>query len=274
MKKGCIILLLLIVCATVSFATPQEDKLAQSVRANFQSRGLTQIDVKVKALTPAKEIPGFTFFQVDVFDKSANQNRRQFMFSDGIYVITDVLEAKDGSSLLKDYSFAYETTDIDVKGLSLIFGDAKAKNVIVKISDFQCPYCQKTYLYLHEKIKNRKDIAVYMIHLPLKQIHPKAELLAKILEAGLAMGKNFTTDLYDANMQKKSDNEIIDMFAKKAGDAAKFKKLLTSPEIAARVNDGVKRAEALGATSTPIMYFNGRKVQGFDKALIDKALSF
>jgi predicted DsbA family dithiol-disulfide isomerase len=125
---------------------------------------------------------------------------------------------------------------------------------------------------LEEKLKNVKDYAFYMLHVPLS-IHDKAVLYAKIFEAGLKLNKNFADELYSGKYDNMQTEEIIAKFAEMSGNPDKFKKLVDDKFIEDKIKSEEAYAQSLGIQSTPVLFFNGRKVEGYNTQLIDKGLN-
>lgn len=242
--------------------------LEQSFQNNFQMRGIQNVSATVTVVEEIKEVSGFYFVQVDINDSGKGRKAKQYVISDGTRILPDVVNLTDGSSLLKDLTFKHENYSVDVSNLTLIGGNKDAKNIIVKVSDFQCPFCTKANDDLKKQLAGKSDYALYMLHMPLR-IHNQARLRAQILEAGLQLGHNFTNDLYHTTLD---DKAIIEDFAKKSGDADKFKSLVKSPEIAAKIQAHEKQAMDMGLSSTPVLFVNGKKIGGFNPALVAKSI--
>ena len=113
-------------------------------------------------------------------------------------------------------------------------------------------------------LADKSDYALYIMHMPIPSLHPNAELMAKIFEAGMQMGKNFKNDLFELDTPKlleekakeyiKANNiteftqadidkiialfqeDLINMFASKTIDAQKFKELVASKAIEEKIN--------------------------------------
>lgn len=245
-----------------------KSELEKSFIANFEKRNIKNVEAIVTVIEELDTIKGFYFVQLDINDKNNNRKSKQFVISDGVRILPDVINLRDGSSLLKDLTFKNENYKIETSGLTLIGGDKNSKNIIVKISDFECPFCQKANDDLKKQLEGKTDYALYMMHLPLR-IHKQAILRAKILEVGITMGKNFTNDLYHV---RKSDTDLIAEFAERSGDTDKFKKLLESKDIMEKIKRHEKQANDLGISSTPVIFVNGKKINGFNPALVTKSI--
>ena len=129
-------------------------------------------------------------------------------------------------------------------------------------------------------------------------MHPSAEVMAQIFEAGMLMGKNFKNELFGAdylsalenkakemkeqgvklnqelvdNLIKEFNQSIIDEYAAKTDDPAKFKELVNSDEVKSKITATKNLASSLNIDSTPVFYINGKAVSGFNEGLIEKAI--
>jgi len=276
MRRLTFIIIAMIVAMTGgAFAADVKTQAEKGMRHFFDNNGLSNLEVKINVLKKMSEPKGLYFIEMDMKDKESGRAQKQYAFTDGKYLLPDIIDIKTNSSIKDKLSFeTVEPVDLDLSKLTLMEGKKNAKHVIVKVSDFQCPYCKRAYAYLHNKIKAEKlDVAVYMMHLPLA-FHKKAELYATIFEAGLLIGNNFGGDLYaaDRNFDTKSDEEIISFFAKKAKDEKKFRKLLKSKDIKNKIKAQSEIAASMGITGTPHVFFDGKAVGGFKQSLYDIAL--
>jgi protein-disulfide isomerase len=214
--------------------------------------------------------------QVDDSDyylyRLGNSVDEQYFFFNGKYLVTDFLDIDTKASKVEDMLFDMMNYSFDVSGLSLAYGKPDAKNIIIEITDYECPYCRRAYLYLEEKTRSRDDVAIYIVHLPLK-IHEKAEISARIFEAGLLMGYNFDGELATSDaVLDYSPDELAEYFANKTNDADRFKKLLYSDEVNTKLQISRKLVDEHEFSSTPSFVINGKKITGFNTRLIDKAL--
>ncbi len=83
-------------------------------------------------------------------------------------------------------------------------GDPKAAVVIVEFSDFQCPYCQSVAPTLKKLLaKYEGRVSLSYRDLPLRDIHPQAQLAAEASRCALEQGKFWEYhDLLFANPNK------------------------------------------------------------------------
>lgn len=271
MKRVFFLTISLLLLTSNLFALSVEEQLKITLTDNFKKRGFKDIDLTIKKIKDVEILKNFYFFRVDIIDKERNRQSIQYIISNGKYLVPDVIDLKNNDSLIKDLAFEYDITDIDVSKLTFVKGDKNSKNIIIDVSDFQCPFCRKAHSYLNEKLAGKKDYAFYMMHVPLS-IHDKAMLYAKIFEAGLMMNKNFSDELYSGNYDNLKDTEIIDKFAQLSGNPEEFKRLVSDKKIEEKIVQSNNYASTLGINSTPVIFFNGRKVEGYNTKLIDKGV--
>jgi protein-disulfide isomerase len=278
MKRFLVVLLLSVftlACNAQTLTPAQVDaELKKSVEGTMAARGL-KVEVTATRLSEVQDVDGFFFYKLGLKDlqKKDTAVQDQYLFYNGKYIVSDFMDAKTNVSMSRDLKFDLSTTNIDTSKLSLIYGKRGAKNTIVKITDFECPYCRKANEYVETLVQKRDDVAVYIMHLPLK-IHKKAVLFAEIFESGNIMGQNFSHELFSNDkLLAMGDNEIINYFASKTSDKAKFGELLKSEQVQNILKNSSVQTQELGITATPVMFINGKRVDGFDQALINKGFS-
>lgn len=278
-----------------------EKELAAAIKKSINADG-GDVSVSVKEIKRLDRPAGFSYVEVTISAKDGSQLNKEFFFTDGSYITKDFGMLNGVPSLAQEIDFDMEKIkSIDVSALSLVMGEEGAKNVIVEITDFQCPYCKKASQWFADKLKNRKDTALYIVHMPLR-MHPNAETMAKIFEAGKLMGKNFSEDLFNSdyisvindkiaeaktknkNLDEKQLNEmmqtfvdtinkeIVEEYAAKSGNPVKFKEFFNSDEVNAKLEASKSLADFLGVRSTPTVYINGKEISGFNESIYEKAI--
>ncbi len=281
-------------------ATVDLKKLEKNLQDAFVKAGQGQdIKVQVSELKNLKELlPGFAFAEIKIYNKNNLVNTER-VITNGHYFAKDIIDSKTLSSLKDELEFEFAKVEtIDTSMLTLADGKKDSKNVIVEITDFQCPYCKKANGLFKNELKNKSDYALYIVHLPL-DMHPNAQTMAQVFEAGMKMGFNFKNDLFEADyikvietkieaLQKAGtqlnqetlaklidevNKQIINDFAAKTDNPEKFKSLVASDEIKAKIEETKKLAEKLNVSATPAFYINGKAISGYNEALILKALN-
>jgi thiol-disulfide isomerase/thioredoxin len=272
LKKNLFLIIAFLVIPVMIFAAEIEKEFKENFNNNLKSRQINDVTVDLKVIKKVDFLPNFYFSKLLIHDNKKNKDMTQYIFTDGRNLITDVVDVKTGSSLVREMSFEDVHDNIDTSKLSLYYGDKNSKNKIIEITDFDCPFCRNAFNYLHENAEKYKDVAIYIMHFPL-DMHKNAKLKAKIFETGLKMGYNFAYDLFnDNNIQNLDGNDLIDYFTKKVKNKDMFLQLVNSEEIENRIKDNINYAKSLGINSTPILYINGRQIRGFNQGQIDKAL--
>lgn len=160
-----------------------------------------------------------------------------------------------------------------------VLGSADAPVTVVEFSDFQCPFCQRvmpTLKQLREAYGDR--VRIVWKDFPLTSIHPQAFKAAEAAHCAREQGKFWEYhDRLFANQQA-LDPEFLKKYATETGlDAPKFNACLDAAKYAERVQAQMGVGTALGVSSTPSMFINGRMVSGAQPyetftAIIDEEL--
>ena len=163
--------------------------------------------------------------------------------------------------------FAETRAKLAASQTGLAKGPADAKLVLVEFADLQCPGCkaaQGTITRLQEDFPNARFV---FQNYPLENIHPWAMLAAKYVDC---VGRNagdklwdFMTQVYDHQAQVTAENaeQKIPEYAQAAGvDTAAMSACVESPDTYVRIQKSIDLAKAVGVTSTPTLFVNGRKV--------------
>ena len=294
--KRLFILVVLLAALVTGCKSADLKVLEKNLQAGFAQTG-QDIKVQVIELKNLKDIlPGFAFVEIKIYNNNLVNTER--FITNGRYFAKDIIDSKTLSSLKDELDFEFAKVEtIDTSKLTLASGNKDAKNVIVEITDFQCPYCKKANALFKEKLADKSDYALYIVHLPL-DMHPNAQIMAQIFEAGMQMGFNFKNELFEADYIKvieskiedlqeagtqlnqetlavlidEVNNQIINDFAAKTDNPDKFKSLVLSDEIKTKVDETKELAENLNISATPAFYINGKAISGYNERLILKAL--
>lgn len=156
-----------------------------------------------------------------------------------------------------------------------VFGAEDAPYTIVEYADFQCPFCLKATGSIQEVHGILGDELRYVWrHAPLTQAHPNALAGAEASEAAALQGKffEFERGLF-ADQENQRPSDILRLARDLGLDVERFERDLTSPEVTGRVRDDMLDAEAMGITSTPTLFINGRRHTGpYDAQSLIRAL--
>jgi protein-disulfide isomerase len=144
------------------------------------------------------------------------------------------------------------------------YGNQKAPVTIVEFSDFQCPYCLRAMPTLKRLQQTYGDrLRVVWKDFPLTRIHPQAAKAAEAAHCAEEQGKFWP--YHDRLFANQSALMVDDLkkYAQDSGlDAARFTMCLDSSKYASRVREGLDAGTALGVSSTPTLFVNGRVMPG------------
>ena len=145
-----------------------------------------------------------------------------------------------------------------------IRGTPDALVTLLEYGDFECPFCGRAEPIIRELLSSHGyELRFVFRHLPLVDVHPRAELAAEASEAASAQGSFW--EMHDLLMNDQEHLTPVDLrhHAEALGlDAERFSSELRLHRYAARVNEDVASADASGVSGTPSFFVNGRRLQG------------
>jgi protein-disulfide isomerase len=169
--------------------------------------------------------------------------------------------------------------EVDVAGAP-VRGAATAPITIVEYSDFHCPFCRRVQPTLNTLLdKYKGQVRLVYKHLPLDGLHPQARRVSEASWCAAQQDRfwQFHDAVY-ADASTDASDATLTRLASTAGlDAGRFTSCLANPEAKAAVQRDVTQGEALGLSSTPGFFINGREVRGAQPidafiAIIDEEL--
>ena len=143
-------------------------------------------------------------------------------------------------------------------------GDDDAPVTLLEYGDFECPFCGQAEPAVREIVREFGDDLRYVFrHLPLADVHPRAQLAAEAAEAAGEQGKFW--EMHDLLFQHQDELKPTDLvhYAEQLGlDVDRFTDELRRRVYAARVAEDIDTADQSGVTGTPTFFVNGRRHQG------------
>jgi Na+/H+ antiporter NhaA len=143
-------------------------------------------------------------------------------------------------------------------------GPADAPVTLLEYGDFECPYCGQAESVIRELLTSFGDELRYVWrHLPLNDVHPRAQLAAEAAEAAGAQRRFW--EMYDLLLAHQDHLSARDIgtYAEELGlNAERFWAELRRHEHSERVGEDVASADASGVSGTPSFFINGRRHQG------------
>ena len=144
-----------------------------------------------------------------------------------------------------------------------IRGPSEAPVTLVEYGDLECPYCGQAEPVVRELLAETGDLRYVWRHLPLSDVHPRAQLAAEATEAAAAQGLFW--EMHDLLLENQDALRPADLvgYARRLGmDVDRFSDELRRHVYAARVAEDVDGADLSNVSGTPTFFVNGRRHQG------------
>lgn len=167
--------------------------------------------------------------------------------------------------------------DLPIRDDDAIAGPPDAPNTAVVFVDFQCPQCRTAHASLR-RAAERCPGALRVVyrhfpqdsacnpHYPMRA-HPAACRAAAACEAARIVGGTPAADRMRQRMYDRQDELELDRFADWAAefglDQARFTAAMESDAVRQRILDDAELGKRLDIRGLPVIYLNGRKVEGW-----------
>jgi Na+/H+ antiporter NhaA len=155
-----------------------------------------------------------------------------------------------------------------------IRGPEEAPVTLVEYGDFECPYCGRAEPIVRELLAGNGDVRYVWRHLPLNDVHPRAQIAAEAAEA--AAEQRAFWEMHDVLLEHQEALTPRDLvrYATDLGlDADRFAEDLRKHLGVARVAEDVDGADLSNVSGTPTFFVNGRRHQGaYDIETLTKAV--
>jgi Na+/H+ antiporter NhaA len=163
---------------------------------------------------------------------------------------------------------------VDV-GRDHVRGPEHAPVTLLEYGDFECPYCGRAEPVIRELVRELGDDVRFVFrHLPLSDVHPRAQIAAEAAEAAAAQGAFW--EMHDKLLDHQDELRPVDLmrYAGELGlDTDRFMDELRRHVYAPRVTEDVDSADRSGVSGTPTFFVNGRRHQGaYDLATLTRAV--
>ncbi len=133
---------------------------------------------------------------------------------------------------------------------------------MIEFGDFECPYCGQAEPVVRELLTDTTIRYVWR-HLPLTDVHPRAQLAAEAAEAAAAQGTFWP--MHDLLLQHQDALTRADLL-RYAGqlhlDTTRFGSDLDQGASATRIAQDVESADLSGVSGTPTFFVNGQRHYG------------
>ncbi len=250
----------------------QEDRLVQTALETFRREVRLPKDAEVKFLEKKESpIPGFYSVKLLVLTATREIPIVVYVDSRAEIVILGNLIVK-GENVSKKEAGEPKARKVDMAQLgierSAFRGRPQARMTIVEFSNFQCPYCVKSWKKMKELLgRYPEDIRYVFKHFPLQ---PKgiqfelSEMAAAVQEvsqeAFWAVHDFFFSDEGQTYVKRERDvlkKKIEEILKEKGYNDKVFQMALESGKGRRRVEEDILTGSRIGVTGTPSIIING-----------------
>ena len=145
-----------------------------------------------------------------------------------------------------------------------IRGSDDAPVTLVEYGDFECPNCGQAEPVVRELLSEfGQDLRYVFRHLPLADVHPRAQLAAEAAEAASDQGAFWSMhDLLFEHQEALEPKYLVSYAEQLELDVDRFTEQLRRHEHAGRIASDVDDADLSGVSGTPTFFVNGLRHQG------------
>jgi protein-disulfide isomerase len=145
-----------------------------------------------------------------------------------------------------------------------IRGNPQAPVTIVEFSDFECPYCQSAQSIVKEVMnKYAGRVKLAFRDLPLRQIHPQAQMAAEASRCAGEQGKFWEYhDQLFANPGNLTRDGLVEHARNLKLDGGRFEECLASGKFRQSIESDYQEGMRAGITGTPAFFVNGQPLTG------------
>ena len=145
---------------------------------------------------------------------------------------------------------------------------------VVEYGDFECPFCGQAEPAIRKLLQDFGDVRYVWRHLPLTDVHPRAQLAAEAAEAAAAQGAFWP--MHDLLLDRQDALKIGDLlrYAEELGlDVDRFEAELRAHAHVTRIAEDVDGADLSGVSGTPTFFVNGSRHYGaYDIEALSRAV--
>ncbi|WP_407562596.1 Na+/H+ antiporter NhaA [Streptomyces sp. 184] len=144
-----------------------------------------------------------------------------------------------------------------------IRGPLEAPVTVVEYGDFECPYCGRAEPVVRNLLADFGDVRYVWRHLPLTDVHPRAQLAAEAGEA--AAEQDAFWPMHDrllAGQDRLAPRDLLRHATELGLDVELFRRSLHTGSGAGRVSEDMESADLSGVAGTPTFFVNGRRHHG------------
>jgi protein-disulfide isomerase len=157
-----------------------------------------------------------------------------------------------------------------------IRGPIEAPVTLVEYGDLECPFCGQAEPVVRELLAGSSELRYVWRHLPLNDVHPRAQLAAEATEAAAAQGTFWEMhDLLLDHQDALRPQDLVGYAGDLGLDVERFTDDLRRHTMAGRVAEDVDSADLSNVSGTPTFFVNGQRHQGaYDLETLSAAIHF
>ncbi|GAA1571876.1 MULTISPECIES: Na+/H+ antiporter NhaA [Kribbella] len=180
---------------------------------------------------------------------------------------------KKALALLGDAEQLLDLTDPVDPERDHIRGPENASVTLVEYGDFECPYCGRAEPIVRDILRD-DDLRFVWRHLPLSDVHPRAQIAAEFAEGAAAQGRFWEMhDLLLANQENLQPKDLLGYAEQLGLDTDRLHDEVKRHVAAARVAQDVESADTSGVSGTPTFFINGQRHYGaYDVETLKQAI--
>jgi Na+/H+ antiporter NhaA len=207
----------------------------------FEGARLEQAKIAVLAATVLSALVSWLVLRVVNLLPTATRNRALY---GAVPALTDLTEPVDPE---RDH----------------IRGPLQAPVTLLEYGDLECPYCGQAEEAVRELLAGCTDVRYVWRHLPLRDVHPHAQLAAVATEAAGRQGMFWQMrDLLLTRQDALAPRQLVEYAGELGLDVEQFSTDLKRGKGVARIDADVEGAAASGVRGTPTFFVNGRRHHG------------
>lgn len=253
--------------------------------AKKQKKTVEEVEKKLFQSKEVKEPEAKKWFE----ENKARLGGREFdtIKSDIIRYLQSMEDQKNKTKVLEElkkkgkFEFAMQEPQVPIMQINSAGfpskGKENAKVTIVEFADYQCGHCKAASKSLKALVEKYKD-KVRFVYMDFPIDH--SGVTKKVAEGGVCANKqNVYWDYHylayeSGSLSKESPMQLAKEIAKtsKKFDVKKFESCLASKEATEKVEFAKKEGERLGISGTPTVFFNGRRVMGYEEKKLEEVL--
>jgi glutaredoxin len=144
-----------------------------------------------------------------------------------------------------------------------IRGLPDAPITLVEYGDLECPYCGRAEPAVRGLLSQSEDVRYVWRHLPLRDVHPRAQSAAEAAEAAARQGRFWDMrDLLLTHQDALTREDLVRYAGELGLDVPRFVEDVDRHVGSGRIAADVESAATSGVLGTPTFFVNGRRHHG------------